>query len=406
MRIGLAVALASLAFAAPAAAQDNRPPTAPGNLRVVDVTAFSAELAWDASTDDRDAADSLSYTVIGPPDGPFGDQWGWTYGQTATTVHRLRPGTTYTFTVQAMDSWAQVSSPSNAVTITTDSIAPLPVPSNVRATRNVTGTEVELAFEAAPDPRVVQYHIWRDGRQVGFAFPDNRTFTATGLEPETAYDFTVTSVMLGDLDYFDGVHSAPARITTARDSVAPTAPRFLRILDRTGTSVSLHWGTATDKVGVREFVVSNGSVTRTVPAGHRLADTEFEFTGLQPETSFTFTVRARDAAGNLSAPSTPQTIATGVHPDIQPPAPVAGLQGFFTGDEVFVSWNRSTDNVTLQSALRYRLQFEDGSSILQNQVEFFGSPFMPPPVAFGCVPTVRAVDRAGNESAPRSLNLC
>jgi chitodextrinase len=308
-----------------------------------------------------------------------------------------------------MDSWAALSPPSNAVTITTDEVAPLPVPTGVRATRNATGTEVDLAFDAAPDSRVALYHIWRDGRQVGFTFPGDHTFTATGLEPETAYDFTVTSAMSGDLEYFDSAHSAPARVTTVRDSVAPTAPDFLAVDDRTGTSVFLRWGTAGDNVGVTEFVVSNGSTTRTVPLGRDGAwnQTQFEFTGLAPETSFTFTVRARDAAGNLSAPSAPRTIATGVHPDTEPPAPVTGLQGMSEPDFfVFVSWAPSTDNVTLPGGLRYRLQFEEGPSIVLNHTTFSAERDMGGPQLFGCMPTVRAIDRAGNESPPRTVNIC
>jgi hypothetical protein len=402
-RIVVVATLGGLLFAAaPAAAQttENRPPTAPGAPRVVDVTPFSVELAWDASSDDRDG-DQLSYTVYGPPDGEFGDQWGWSYVTTSTLVDRLRPGTTYTFTVRASDSWAQQSPDSEPVTVTTEAIDPLPVPTNVRATRNATGSEVELAFDAADDPRVAFYNIKRDGRQIGFTWPEEKTFTASGLDPETTYDFQVVSVMS---NHFEGQPSEPLRLTTARDSVAPTAPRRLAILDRTGTSVDLRWERATDNVAVTEFVVSNGSATRTVPADRGAFNTRFEFTGLSPETSFTFTVRARDAAGNLSPPSNAQTIATGVHPDIEPPAPVTGLNvEVFDGEGLFVSWNRSTDNVTLQPALKYRLSFENGASVVLDGTSFEafrGS------ALFGCVPTVRAIDRAGNESEPRSAPWC
>jgi chitodextrinase len=400
-KLGLAVMVGGMLFgAAPASAQDeNRPPTAPGNLRVVDVTPFSVDLAWSASTDDRDGS-RLSYTVYGPADGTFGDQWGWAYESTSTTVDRLTPGTTYTFTVRAMDSWAQESPHSRPVTVRTDSIDPLPVPTNVRSTRNTTGTEVDLAFDAPADPRVAFYNIKRDGEQIGFTWPEDKTFTATRLDPETTYEFTVTSVLS---NHFEGPQSAPARITTARDSVAPAAPPRLTILDRTGTSVELQWEQARDNVAVTEYVIGNGSTTRTVPAGGFRQT--FEFTGLTPETTFTFTVRARDAAGNLSAPSNAQTIATGVHPDTEPPAPVTGLAvEVFHDQEFLVSWNASTDNVTLQPALRYRLSFENGRSTVINGRAFLA--MLDGSGLFGCVPTVRAIDRAGNESEPRSVRWC
>jgi chitodextrinase len=402
-RILVTVTLGALLFSAgPAAAQtgENQPPTAPRNLRAVDVTPFSVVLAWDASTDDRDGR-RLNYTVYGPPDGPFGDQWGWSYETTSTTVDRLTPGTTYTFTVRASDSWAQESQPSAPVTVTTDAIDPLPAPTDVRITRNVTGTEVDLTFDGVDDPRVAFYNIKRDGEQVGFVWSSDETFTARRLEPETTYEFTVTAVLP---NHFEGPPSAPARVTTARDSVAPTAPKRLTILDRTGTSVDLRWERGSDNVGITEYVVSNGLTTRTVPATPASFLTTFAFGGLAPETPFTFTVRARDAAGNLSPPSNAQSIATGVDPDVTPPAPVTGLNATVFGPEFELTWNPSTDNVTLQGALRYRLSFENGSSVLLNGTFFFAAQDGVSP--FGCVPTVRAVDRAGNESEPRSIRVC
>jgi chitodextrinase len=401
--IVVAVAFGTLLFTAgPAAAQteENQPPSAPRNLRAVEVTPFSVVLAWDAATDDRDGR-RLSYTVYGPADGPFGDQWGWSYETTSTTVDRLSPGTTYTFTVRAMDSWAQESSPSAPLTVTTDAIDPLPAPTNVRVTRNATGTEVDLAFDGVDDPRVAFYNVKRDGEQVGFVWPGDERFTATGLEPETTYEFAVAAVLS---NHFEGPLSAPAQVTTARDSVAPTAPQRLTILDRTGTSVDLRWERPSDNVGVTEYVVSNGLTTRTVPATPASFVTTFAFGGLAPETSFTFTVRARDAAGNLSPPSDAQSIATGVDPDVTPPAPVTGLQATLFGHELELRWNPSTDNVTLQSALRYRLSFENGSTVLLDGTFFFAVRDGVSP--FGCVPTVRAVDRAGNESEPRSIRVC
>jgi chitodextrinase len=317
-------------------------------------------------------------------------------------VDRLTPGTTYTFTVRAMDSWAQESPPSEPVTVTTEAIDPLPAPTDVRVMRNETGTEVDLAFDGVDDPRVAFYNIKRDGEQIGFVWPGDERFTATRLDPETTYEFSVASVLS---NHFEGPLSQPLRVTTARDSVAPTAPQRLAILDRTGTSVDLRWERATDNHRVTEYVVSNGSTTRTVPVQLGKISLSFSFDGLAPETPFTFTVRARDASGNLSPPSNAQSIATGIDPDNVPPAPVTGLRANVFGPEEFeLFWNASTDNVTLQPRLRYRLSFENGSSILLDGTAFFA--FRDGVSPFGCVPTVRAVDRAGNESEPRSIRVC
>jgi hypothetical protein len=63
-------------------------------------------------------------------------------------------------------------------------------------------------------------------------------------------------------------------------------------------SITLAWQPATDNVGVTGYeVLRNGNVVGTAPA------TTFTDTGLASGTAFTYTVRARDAAGNLSPAS-------------------------------------------------------------------------------------------------------
>ncbi|MGW4207579.1 cellulase family glycosylhydrolase [Lentzea sp. NPDC004789] len=85
------------------------------------------------------------------------------------------------------------------------------------------------------------------------------------------------------------------------DTVAPTVPGNLRSTGSTSSSVSLAWDASTDNVGVTGYVLSNGSVT---------TGTTHTVTGLTPDTAYTFTVQARDAAGNLSAPSSPVSVRT------------------------------------------------------------------------------------------------
>ena len=82
------------------------------------------------------------------------------------------------------------------------------------------------------------------------------------------------------------------------DVTAPTAPSGLTSTGTTSNSVSLQWTAATDNVGVTGYdVLRNGSVVGT-PTG-----TTFTDTGLASGTAFTYTVRARDAAGNLGPAS-------------------------------------------------------------------------------------------------------
>ncbi|WP_370949780.1 proprotein convertase P-domain-containing protein [Amycolatopsis sp. cg5] len=82
------------------------------------------------------------------------------------------------------------------------------------------------------------------------------------------------------------------------DTTAPTAPGNPRSTGTTANSVSLAWDAATDNVGVTGYDVYNGATLATSSAG-----TSATVTGLNPDTAYTFTIKARDAAGNVSPAS-------------------------------------------------------------------------------------------------------
>ncbi|MEU7475074.1 discoidin domain-containing protein [Lentzea sp. NPDC042327] len=105
------------------------------------------------------------------------------------------------------------------------------------------------------------------------------------------------------------------------DVTAPTAPSGLTSTGTTSSSVGLQWTAATDNVGVTGYeVLRNGSVVGT-PTG-----TTFTDTGLASGTAFTYTVKARDAAGNLSAAS------NAVQATTRPPAPGDTITVVAAGD--------------------------------------------------------------------------
>ncbi|RED63281.1 fibronectin type III domain protein [Cohnella lupini] len=89
------------------------------------------------------------------------------------------------------------------------------------------------------------------------------------------------------------------------DTQAPTAPAGLSNAGVTSSSVSLSWNAATDNVGVTGYDVYRGSSLVGTTAA-----TSFTNTGLAASTSYTFTVRAKDAAGNASAASNAVTATT------------------------------------------------------------------------------------------------
>ncbi|GAA1018597.1 hypothetical protein Aple_065510 [Acrocarpospora pleiomorpha] len=98
------------------------------------------------------------------------------------------------------------------------------------------------------------------------------------------------------------VYGTPA----GSDTTAPSVPGNLRSTGTTSSSVSLAWNAATDNVGVTGYEVYRGGTQVATVTGTSHTDT-----GLTASTSYTYTVRARDAAGNRSAASTAVTVQTG-----------------------------------------------------------------------------------------------
>ncbi|MGW7029327.1 carbohydrate binding domain-containing protein [Streptomyces xanthophaeus] len=89
------------------------------------------------------------------------------------------------------------------------------------------------------------------------------------------------------------------------DTVAPTAPGGLTATGKTSSSVSLTWSAATDDVGVTGYDVYRGT-TKVATS----TTTSATVTGLAAATAHSFTVRARDLAGNTSPASAALQVTT------------------------------------------------------------------------------------------------
>jgi alpha-tubulin suppressor-like RCC1 family protein len=79
------------------------------------------------------------------------------------------------------------------------------------------------------------------------------------------------------------------------DTQAPTAPTSLVSTGKTSTTVSLSWNASTDNVSVVSYDIYRDSNLAGNATG-----TTFTVTGLTSNTAYSFSVRAKDAAGNLS----------------------------------------------------------------------------------------------------------
>ncbi|WP_199485408.1 fibronectin type III domain-containing protein [Actinomadura craniellae] len=89
------------------------------------------------------------------------------------------------------------------------------------------------------------------------------------------------------------------------DTQAPSAPGTPSVTAKTANSVSLTWGASTDNVGVAGYDVYSGTTLVASATG-----TSTQVANLTPGTQYSFTVKAKDAAGNASPASPPVAVTT------------------------------------------------------------------------------------------------
>jgi hypothetical protein len=90
------------------------------------------------------------------------------------------------------------------------------------------------------------------------------------------------------------------------DTEAPTAPTNLLVSNITETGLTLTWNASSDNVGVTGYDVYQGSTL--LRSG--VTTTTMNVTGLTCNTAYSFTVKAKDAAGNTSAASNTASATT------------------------------------------------------------------------------------------------
>jgi len=184
---------------------------------------------------------------------------------------------------------------------TSDTTAPS-TPTNLTAS-GTTQTSTNLSWTASTDNvGVTGYNVYRGTTLLTTV--TGTTYTATGLTASTAYAFTVRARdAAGNLS----AASNTANVTTlanTTDTTAPSTPT-LSASGTTQTSTNLSWTVSTDNVGVTGYNVYRGTTLLTTVTG-----TTYTATGLTASTAYSFTVRARDAAGNLSAVSNTVNVTT------------------------------------------------------------------------------------------------
>lgn len=277
---------------------DTQAPTSVTSLTSSNITSTGTTLIWASSTDNVGVT---NYEVF---------QDGVSIGSTGTTtninVSGLTPSTSYDFTVFAQDAAGNVSIGGNTETVVTlappDTEAPSAV--NDLASSNITDTSVDLSWSASLDNiGVTGYLVFQDGIEIGST--GSTSFNVTGLSPSTSYDFTVFAEDAAGNTSVSG-NTESVTTTGTVDTEAPSAVIDLTSSNTTSTSSNLSWSVSSDNVGVTNYqVVRNG-----IFLANTGTSTNFNVTGLTPDTTYDFTVLAQDAAGNTSTAGNTESVTT------------------------------------------------------------------------------------------------
>ncbi|MPL56139.1 hypothetical protein SDC9_01621 [bioreactor metagenome] len=171
----------------------------------------------------------------------------------------------------------------------------------ILSANNTTSTKTTLSWTGATDNvAVASYDIYKDGTLV--ANSTTSPYTVTGLSASTSYVFTVKAK---DASNNISVSSNAVTVTTlAPDTEAPTAPS-LSASGTTNISTTLTFTGATDNIGVTAYeIYKDGALIATVN------NSPYTVTGLSASTTYIFTVKAKDDAGNVSPLSNAVSVTT------------------------------------------------------------------------------------------------
>jgi chitodextrinase len=351
---------------------DNESPTTPTGVTATVVSASQVDLTWNASTDNvavtnyEISRDGSVLTTVGAAT---------TYSDTT-----VAPGTTYSYRVVALDLSGNRSTPSGAAAATTPgqtvtvgpsadarveeanpstnfgTVSPLRVDGG-------SGTHVEtyLSFTLSGLSGTVRHaalRLWAtsgtiDGPVVtptttgwteqGITWATKPASTGEaiadigGVSTGTWVEVDVTNSVVGNGTYAfrlagestDGVDFGAREGATdpqlvvsmgGPDTQRPTAPGNLRGTAGSATQVDLTWNASTDDVAVANYQVFRGATQiATIGPTH----TNYSDTTASANTTYAYTVKAADRAGNVSPASNIVSVTTTTTSS----APVIGVAG-------------------------------------------------------------------------------
>lgn len=329
------------------------PPSAPTNLSATAASPTQIHLSWTASTDNVGVTGYKVERCQGAGCSNFVEiaiSTGTTLNDTGLTA-----STSYSYRVRATDAAGNLSVYSAVVTSSTSALpdtTPPSAPTSLTAT-TASATQINLSWTASTDNvGVTGYKVERCqgagcSNFAQIATPTGTALNDTGLTTASSYSYRVRATdAAGNLSAYSAVASA---LTAAGlDTTPPTAPTNLAATGASSSQINLTWTASTDNVGVTGYKVERcqGAGCSNFAQIAAPTGTTFSDTGLAASTSYSYRVRATDAAGNLSPYSAVATAVTSGTLDTTPPSVPTNVSATAaSSSQINLTWTASTDNV-------------------------------------------------------------
>ena len=309
-----------------AACPDTTPPSAPGTVSASAVSSSEIDLSWAAATDNVGVTGYQLFRCQGSSCTSFaqvGTASGTTFNDTG-----LAAVTSYSYQVRALDAAGNQGPFSNTASATTQAqpdTSPPSTPTGL-AVSGVTQTAMTLSWNASSDNvGVTGYRLYLNGSQVGTSLTTSYLFSA--LSCGTSSTLGVAAVdAAGNLS---AIATVGQQTAACPDTTPPSAPGTVSASAVSSSEIDLSWAAATDNIGVtgyQLFRCQGSSCTSFAQVG-TASGTTFNDTGLAAVTSYSYQVRALDAAGNQGPFSNTATATTPASATYSIGGTVSGVSG-------------------------------------------------------------------------------
>jgi len=276
---------------------DTKAPSRPTGLTAAAVTTTSFLLQWTAPTDNIGVTGYQIYranVLIGAS------------STTSFNVIGVSPDTVHRMTVRALDAAGNLSAASAALKVRTLAEPPSVPQDLMIANLKAASFVLRWTSSSGGTGGIAGYDVYRNGSLFGSTA--KRSFTFREQAPLTTYSLAVAS---RDHEGRVSAQSAALPVTTPADTSKPSVPKDLSASGVTHNAFTLSWTPSTDNVGVTGYEVLRNSVVIGSPVA-----ASFLVQGLSPLTTYSMKVRAKDAAGNVSALSTLLPVTTAQAPNV------------------------------------------------------------------------------------------